>query len=138
MSIPKDKILPISLNSRYVLAAFGIDGGEPSKAALQLILPSSMKESIANHPDFASFGYRFKPSFKGETADNVPLLVNFSVASKFNFGSDVLENWRNASLAERDHWNSSRFRKSHEIVVYRAATDLEYRRLLLDRAFTSR
>jgi serine/threonine protein kinase len=133
MSIPQSQIiLPISINSRYVLAASQADEGQPGHAILDLILPASMKDRIDMLPGVIGHG-PFKPSFTGETADNVPLFVNLSVPSNFDLGPEVLEGWKQALLAERDHGQRSRFRKSHEPVVYDAATDPQYRRLLLDR-----
>jgi biotin operon repressor len=138
MSIPKAKCLPITLNSRYVLSAFEgdeRDEGDPRHAVIGLILPATMKEHINELPGVIGHG-PFDSAYAGEAADNVPRYVRFSIDSKFNLGPQVLEGWRQALLAERDHGSRSRFRRFHEPVVYRAVTDLQYRRELLDRAFT--
>lgn len=93
-----------------------------------------MKDRIDNLPGVIRHS-SFDPGFAGEAADNVPRFVSFSVASEFNFGPEVLEGWQQALLAECDHQQTSNFRKYHEPVVFRATTELNYRRRLLDRAF---
>lgn len=148
MSLPQGKFLPITINRRYVLTAFRIDEGQhekrwlipdyndpPGHAVVELILPASMKDRIDELPGVIRHS-SFDPGFAGETADNVPRFISFSAASKFNFAPEVLEGWQEAVLSECDHQRISNFRKYHEPVVYRAATDLDYRRLLLDRAFS--
>jgi hypothetical protein len=136
MSIPQGKALPITINRRYVLAAFrkNVEQHEPSRAVLELILPAAMEDRIDELPDVIGYG-PFRPGFAGETADNVPLFVTFSAPSRFDFPPDVLEGWREAVLSERDRGHASNFRKYHEPAFYRAVVDLSYRRRLLDLAF---
>ncbi len=147
MSIPQGNFLPVTINRRYVLTAFRIDEGQhekswlmpdytnpPGHAVVELILPSSLKDRIDYLPGAIRHS-SFDPGFSGETADNVPRFVSFSMASKFNFDPKVLEGWQEAILDECKHQRLSNFRKYHEPAVYRAATDLEYRKRLLDRTF---
>jgi hypothetical protein len=147
MSLPQSKCLPITINHRYVLTAFHIDEGQhekrwviadyrnpPGHAVLELILPGSMKDRIDELPGVIRHS-SFDPAFAGETAENVPRFVSFSAASRFHLPPEVLEGWQEAFLAESDHGRVSNVRKYHEPVVYRAVTDLQYRRGLLDRAF---
>jgi 5-methylcytosine-specific restriction protein A len=134
MSIPRGRCLPTTINSRYVLTAFRLDDERLDRAVVELILPASMMDRIHTLPGVVG-DVPFRPSAAGETADDVPILVAFSTASPFDLGPEVLEGWRQAVLAERGHGRRSQFRRSHEPVVYRAATDLDFRRDLLDRAF---
>jgi hypothetical protein len=141
MTMPKGKILSLIIDSRYVLTASPGGDGRPGRAALELILPASMKDRIgklavgADRTQF-QISYAFKPNkFAGETAADAPFLAGCSTTSNFNFGRELLEGWHNALLAERDRGRCSPRRASHEPVVYAAVTDLNYRRRLLDAAF---
>jgi len=150
MSLPQGRFLPITINRRYVLTAFRIDEGQhekrwlipdytdpPGYAVVELILPGSMKNRIDGLHGVIRHSM-FDAGFSAETADNVPRFVSFSMPSEFTFPPEVLEAWQEAAIAECDHQRTSNFRKYHEPVVYRAATDLDYRRRLLDRAFPTR
>jgi len=147
MSLPQGKFLPITINRRYVLTAFRIDEGQhekrwlipdyidpPGHAVVELILPASMKDRIDRLPGVIRHS-SFDPGFAGETTENTPRFVSFSQAFNFDFAPEVLEGWQQAVLAECRHQRVSNFRKYHEPVVYRAATDFTYRHGLLDRTF---
>lgn len=134
MSVPRGKDLPITVNSRYVLGAFGPDEENPGHGVLGLILPASLDEVARRLPGLIR-GVPFGPKYEGETDANTPLFVTLGVASPFDLDSALLSGWREAVQAECQHGQRSTFRKFHEPIVYRAATDLEYRKQLLDRAF---
>lgn len=147
MSLPQGNFLPVTINRRYVLTAFRIEEGghekhylipdyanPPGHAVVELILPATMKGRIDNLPGAIRHS-SFDPGYKGETGEHVPRFVSFSKPAEFDFPPDVLDGWREALAAERDHQRTSTYRKYHELVVYRAAIDLDYRRRLLDLAF---
>ena len=133
--------------ARTRLTAFRIDEGQhekrwlipdyidpPGHAVVELILPASMKDRIDRLPGVIRHS-SFDPGFAGETTENTPRFVSFSQAFNFDFAPEVLEGWQQAVLAECRHQRVSNFRKYHEPVVYRAATDFTYRHGLLDRTF---
>lgn len=50
--------------------------------------------------------------------------------------NELHENWREAVLFEVSHGKVSPFRKFHEPVVYEAAVNLDYRKRILEEAFS--
>lgn len=149
MSLRQGNTLPITINRRYGLTAFRLDEGQhekrwlvpdytnpPGHAVVELILPGSMKEQIDGLPGVIRHS-SFDPGFSGETSDNVPRFVSFSVRSRFTFGPEVLEGWQQVLLTERDHGRASPYRRFHEPTVFRAVMDPVFRRHILNRAFSS-
>jgi len=147
MSLPEGKFLPITINRRYVLTAFRIEKGHhtkrylqpldsnpPDRAVMELILPSAFSARIDQLPHVIRHN-SFDPGFSGETKDNTPLFISFSMSSEFDISPDVREAWHEAAIIERKHQRASKFRKYHEPVVYRVVVDVSYRRRILNAAF---
>lgn len=130
MSIPKDKILPVTINRRYVLAAdsYGctvfIFGSELSR------IPELMNKSN-RYGQFNPLG--------SEAEEEIPYLIWLKGMPRSVFSDEetdeLKENWREAVLVEMRRGKTSPFRKFHEPLVYEAAVNLDYRRRVLEEAF---
>ncbi|NQV24908.1 MAG: hypothetical protein HQ518_11125 [Rhodopirellula sp.] len=131
MSLPKDGSIAVTIIRRYVLAA---SLPISSTSGFGLILPVSMRQRIERMPNVMSF-FCFRPGHSGETQSNAPLFVSFSSDKPSQLQKDIIEGWEEAAITECSHGRRSSFRKYHQPIVYRAATDDEFRLQLLDEAF---
>ena len=132
LSIPSNKILPVTINRRYVLAA-----SFRGTRAVGLIFSSQFSRIPALKAK-AVDTWRYKP-FSGETQEEAPYFIWLKDAPHSIFADEITseleDEWREAVIFEVEHGKSSPFRKYHERVVYEAAVNLTYRRELLDEAF---
>jgi len=134
LSIPRYKILPVTINRRYVLATSFRRMG-----AVRLIFSSQFSRIPALKAK-AAHTWRYKP-YSGETEQEAPYFIWLKGAPYSIFADEITseleDEWREAVLFELEHGKSSPFRKYHEAVVYEAAMNLTYRRELLDEAFAT-
>jgi len=133
LSIPQDKILPVTINRRYVLAT-----SRRRRAAIGLIFGSDFSRIPELEARAAHTG-RFNP-FSGETEEDTPYFIWLKGTPNSLFDDEATdelkEEWREAVLFEVRHGRYSPFRKFHEPTVYEAAMNSEYRRRVLDEAFS--
>jgi phospholipase D-like protein len=132
LSIPKDKILPVTINRRYVLAASF--SGIPVTGFI-------FGEQFRRIPELKSKKARpgrFRP-FSGESEEETPYFIWLekrpSVILSEEMTNELEDEWRDAVLFEVNHGKTSSFRKFHEPVFYEVAVNLKYRARVLEEAF---
>jgi hypothetical protein len=135
MSIPQYKVLPITINQRYVLAA-SFEHEKPLTGFIVGVQFGQLPEFLAK----AANTWRFKP-FRGEKPEETPyggLWFAGEPDSIFlNDSSNKLkEAWKDAVLFEVNRARVSGFKKNHKSAVYEAAVNLNYRAEVLDEAFS--
>jgi hypothetical protein len=133
LSIPKGKILPVTINRRYVLAASF--SGIPVTGFI-------FGEQFRRIPELHSKKarpWRFRP-FAGESEEETPYFIWLekkpSAILSEEITNELEDEWREAVLFEVNHGRTSSFRKFHEPVVYEAAVNLDYRAKVLEEAFS--
>lgn len=124
----KETRLPVNINQRYVLNAQLAKGEDP---VVGLILGADFTRYHRLHKE----AYQFKPR-RGELVEEAPYWISKQdgLPSEHIF-ADLKNEWKKTVLAELARGKRSGFRKHHEPLIYEAATDLDYRESLLDRAF---
>ncbi len=127
-SLPQGGVLPVTINRRYVLAAFR--RGKPLTGFIFGVNYEQLPEMISS----TVHSWRFKP-FSGEVFEQTPYFLRLEGSPKDVLTSEQKAAWRKAVLFEVDHGQVSPYQKYHASVVYQAAVDLEYRALVLDEAF---
>lgn len=142
MTFRQEPFLPITINHRYVLTAWrpvprSHETSElraPGQANVELILPG---RCLADLPTMEGKFYdtSFAPWAKGETHANAPLFVSFMRGAPIRFDRSIRDAWREAVLSECEHGQRSAFRRFHQPLLYRAVTDIDYRKRILDMAF---
>ncbi|MEW5803767.1 MAG: phospholipase D family protein [bacterium] len=133
MSIPQYKVLPITINQRYVLAA-SFEQEKPRTCFIVGAQFSQLPEFLAK----AASTWRFKP-FRGEKPEETPFEVWFVGGPDSIFLNDSSNRlkgaWKDATLYELNRAKVSGFKKKHKSVVYEAVVNLDYRAEVLDDAF---
>lgn len=129
-SIPSGRwFLPMTINNRYILA--------PSKKRGSFIigvifgpeyemLPEVQAETISDG--------QFNP-LRGENFLETPYFLRLADITRINQSSQLKNGWIRAALLELERAKSSPYRKHHQPVVYEAAVNLDFRNMILDRAF---
>lgn len=138
VTLREQPYLPLTVNQRYVQSAAvkhtRKEGAPERHPVVGLILPAHFRKQ-AEIADGALPVSSFRPWAKGETAESVPLYVSFARPAPIRFERAIRDAWREAVLVECDHGRASSFRRFHQPALYRAITEPEYRRRLLDLAF---
>jgi len=132
-SIPQSRkyFLPVSVNHRYVLAPVN-QGGEISVA----IIFGTVYELMAKLKASTTIIWHFDPlSIYGENIAETPYFISFSDARSILGSPEIKDCWLEAVRSEIRRTESSPYHKYHQPVVYEAATNLDYRNLLLKEAF---
>ena len=125
MSIPSGKTLPITINHRYVLAAF-----EHGKTTVGFILGADYRHLPEIQVNTISY-WQFK-RLRAEFEFEIPWFLRFSTVPDIK---DFKEQWKQAALQEIDRAVASPYQKYHQPLFYAATMNLDYRKLLLDEAF---
>lgn len=132
MSVPKGSHLPVTINQRFVLCAF-----DPGRKVVGMMLPHDLQIPPALVPAMAKVrermgGYK---TWRDEEPEAVPGFAYFEVENPREL-LPLRDEWLYAVMRETERpWKHSSFRRKHVPAFYRAATDKDYRALLLDRAF---
>ncbi len=128
LSIPQNGVLPVTINRRYVLAAFR--GKKPLAGFIFGVdfeqVPELLSASVSS--------WRFRP-FLGEIPEETPYFIRLRGEPSQVLSAEQKAAWKEAVLFEVEHGQTSPFWKYHEPVVYRAAVDAAFRAELLDEAF---
>ena len=131
-SIPQsDWFLPVSINNRYVLAP-----RRTRERVLIGIIYGPEFEILSELQDKAVSYGRFKP-LRGESIMDVPFFVRFENVNQILESPDLRENWLDAASFEVQRAKSSPYRKFHQSIVYMAAVDSDFRKVILDEAFSN-
>jgi hypothetical protein len=137
LSIPSYKKLPVTINYRYVLRA-AFFSRKPSTTGF--IFGASFTGFHDLQAKAANVG-RFEP-LPGEEFDDTPYFIRFSGLPNSIFNNaltnELKEEWMEAVLSEMSRCRSSPFRKFHEPVLYEAAVNLDYRKLVVDEVFSNK
>lgn len=128
ITVQSDRIA-VSMNSRYVLVAFF------SKQRVGFIVREGSKQ-IDDLIKSAEGHYSFK-TLQGEEKGESPEWVEFTDVSEHLDNNSVRQNWLTASSIEFDRWSASPYKDSHEPLAQQIVMDEEYRRKVLDEAFSS-
>ena len=125
MSLPQGKLLPITLNHRYVLAA-SIKAGP----AIGFILEASYSQL----PEIRSraIGSWSFDHLRDERTFNTPYFLSFEEPPDL---AGFKEEWKQATLVELARRRTSPYRKYHEPLLYQVAVDPNLREIILDEAF---
>jgi hypothetical protein len=135
LSIPSYNKLPVTINNRYVLrAAF-----YRRKPATTGFIFGAQSAKIPELQAKTVNGGRFDP-LPGEEFDDTPYFFRFIGSPNSIFAdaptNELKDAWIEAILSEMERCKSSSFRKFHEPVLYEAAVNLDYRKAVLDEAFS--
>jgi hypothetical protein len=130
MSIPQGPELPVTVCQRYVLAAF-----RKRQPVLSMILPHQPELLDGLH--VVRWGNGFRPR-KHESNVRGPYCVSMEVADPAAIPDGVKDAWRELVRRELSRGRYSSFKRHHEPIVFQAATDAEFRRGLLDEAFSEK
>lgn len=134
LSIPKGKILPVTINRRYVLAA------SFSRTPVTGFIFGEQFRRIPELQSKKARPWRFRP-FAGESLEETPYFIWLekkpTVILSEEISNELEDEWREAVLFEVNHGRISSFRKFHEPVVYEAAVNLDYREKVLNEAFSN-
>jgi len=68
---------------------------------------------------------------------DVPFFVRFENVNQILESPDLRENWLDAASFEVQRAKSSPYRKFHQSIVYMAAVDSDFRKVILDEAFSN-
>jgi len=130
LSIPKDKILPVTINRRYVLAA--------DRYGSTVLIFGSQLSRIPELMNKSNRYGQFNPLGR-EAEEDLPYLIWLEGMPRSIFSDEetdeLKDSWREAVLAEMRRGKISPFRKFHEPLVYEAAVNLDYRERVLEEAF---
>jgi len=137
------KRITYDINHLYVLIAFS-DWGRNEERAIpnidknenychfDLLLPAGLKEQLKLVPNVL----RIEP-ISSKSSHEKHIWVRFLVKSPLELSEDIISAWENLAKRELNRSSGSLIWKKehHKTVVYAAATDLNFRKALLDEAF---
>ncbi len=137
LSIPSSyNNLPVTINNRYVLRAAFFR----RKPATTGFIFGAQSIQIHELQSKATKSGRFDP-LPGEEFDNTPYFFRFGGLPNSVFDdastNELKEEWMEAALSEMARCRSSSFRKYHEPVFYEATVNPDYRKAILDEAFSN-
>lgn len=125
MSLPQGKILPITLNHRYVLAV-----STRARPVIGFILEanySQLPEIRSRTVGTWSFDH-----LRDEYTFNTPYFLSFETLPEV---AGFKEEWQQATLVELARRKTSPYRRYHEPLLYQVAVDPDLRKTILDEAF---
>ena len=129
---------PVSVNNRYVIAWRKSRKGERGNLFVGLIFNHKAREiqEIVNSPYITKWGqYNHLP---GENSEP-PYLLYFTNLPELLYlletGDEARRSWKESILLEVQRAKASPYRKFHEPLMYRMATDINFRAAILDQAY---
>lgn len=128
MSLPAKGTLPVTVNNRYVLVGFR--GGDDRT---EFIFPAD-RTGVEQYRERADRDGRFRAIYD-EPEHRRPRFLAFDGQPDRAVDLVFAHLWLTAVERELDRAEASPYRRYHEPVVYRAATDREYRERVLREAF---
>jgi hypothetical protein len=135
LSIPSYNKLPVTINNRYVLSA----AFYRQKPATTGFIFGAQSVKIPELQSKTVSGGRFDP-LPGEEFDDTPYFFRFIGSPNSIFAdaatNELKDEWIEAVLSEMGRCKSSSYRKFHESVLYESAVNLDYRKAVLDEAFS--
>lgn len=134
LSLTSRKNLPVTINGRYVLSGF-----RQHKPLVGFIFPHDYKKlselsERAFPPEFSSHQYR--PS-AGEIAEQAPYFFAFEGLPTELLTAEDEAAWKEAILTEAQRYQSSPYKKNHELLFYKIVVNIDYRTSLLNEIFTN-
>jgi hypothetical protein len=134
LSLTPRRNLPVTINGRYVLSGF-----RKHKPLVGFIFPHNYRNlselaKYAFPPEFSS--HQYKP-IAGEIAEQAPYFFEFEGLPKRLLTVEHETAWKEAVLFEAQRYQSSPYRKHHELLFYEAAINIDYRTSLLNEIFSS-
>jgi hypothetical protein len=133
MSIPKHSAnpnLPITINQRYVLD----EVLKKQKAQIRLMIHPDDYKLIERKKHVTNSRFnRF--SVTNEEPEKVPYYFTFSDPQDILRSDLILSSWKKIVIYELNRHSKSGYRKYHQLIHYRLATDLEFRKTFLDEIF---
>lgn len=131
-SIPKSTskwILPITINSRYVLTTERVD-----RQLLTTVIWGPLYDRIPRIQRLAVSIWRFSPH-RGEDVLETPWLVGVENPAVLLNDEELREGWLEAVRRELERISASPYRRHHSHVAYRLIVDTEFRETLLKAVF---
>jgi len=127
-SIAQDDRIAVSINNRYVFGAFF--SGEPTTGFIVGADAENVDELIETADEHMAFN-----ALSGEATDETPHWVEFTGEPERMVSQSFRRAWVSAVYNELERASGSPYQDSHEPLVFRAATDREYRNQVLREAF---
>lgn len=132
MSVPKDGVLPITINQRYVLSAL-----HHGRQVVGLMLPKGIRIPTARRatmPNGGNHVWSFK-TWRDEASEEVPDFGYFEVVDPHALLA-LRDDWLFAVMRETERaWKLSGYRRFHVHAFHQAVVDKGYRNHLLDSVF---
>jgi hypothetical protein len=134
-SCTQAKNINLTINRCYVLTSFR------KRNSIGMILPQNFQ--VKQYREINICHYKPNEPFKLFTrkAGRDPYIyVEFTVKNDdlSNIPEDILNSWLSVVSIQPNGWDESRYRKSHEPLVYRTAIDKMFRKRFIDEAFGGR
>lgn len=120
---------PFSVNNRYVLVC----KRKREQVIEGIILGSEFGRNRDAQPDVVKT-YSFDP-LRGENVVETPYLVFFKNTQTILEQSNAKESWLSAARLETKRATGSPYRRFHQPLIYKLASDLNYRQTILNEAF---
>jgi len=131
-SIPKSTsrwILPITINSRYVLTTDRVD-----QQLLTTVIWGPLYDRIPRIQRLAVPVWRFSPH-RGEDVLETPWLVGVEDPAVLLNDEELREGWLEAARRELERISASPYRKHHSHIAYRIIVDSKLQETLLEAVF---